>query len=95
MVKERERQVRESLDGELQKLSADAPALDLVKDIRILEDFVENFANARIADARAAGASWADIARVLGVSRQAVHKRFAARRQDRARLELRFERKKR
>jgi len=50
-----------------------------------------------IADARALGASWAEIARRLGVSKQAVHKRFAANRRGRRRamvIELRFTRDK-
>ena len=61
-----------------------------------LEDFVDDFAQARIADARAAGASWAEISERLGVTRQAAHKRFSGWRQ-RGRgiggvIELRFTR---
>jgi hypothetical protein len=52
----------------------------------MLEGFVDDFAQARIADARAAGASWADISERLGVTRQAAHKRSGRR----ARFELRF-----
>jgi hypothetical protein len=79
----------------LQELSAESTPLDLVDDIPILEAFVDDYADARIADARSWGASWADIARRLGVSKQAVHKRFAAKRtgrRGRAVIELRFRR---
>ena len=79
----------------MQQLSGDTAPLELVEDIPILEAFVDDFADARIADARAAGASWADIAQRLGVSRQAVHKRFAGKRKRRTGpiIELRLERK--
>ena len=43
----------------------------------MIEDFADDLAQARIADARAAGASWAEISQRLGVSRQAAHKRFS------------------
>jgi len=79
----------------MQDLSGDTSPLQLVEDIPILEAFVDGFADARIADARAAGASWADIAQRLGVSRQAAHKRFAGKRERRTGpvIELRLERK--
>ena len=47
----------------------------------MLEDFVDDFGQARIADARAAGASWAEIADRLGVTQRTVirdRKRVAA-----------------
>lgn len=94
MIEDRERRIREELHRELQKLSADSTALDLVEDIPILEAFVDDYADARIADARSSGASWADIARRLGVSKQAVHKRFTATRKRARReafIELRFD----
>ena len=93
MTKDREQQIREALHRALQQLSADSSALDLVEDIPILEAFVADYADARIADARSSGASWADVARRLGVSKQAVHKRFTAKRPGRRRgavIELRF-----
>ncbi|MDJ0499030.1 MAG: hypothetical protein QNJ89_14450 [Acidimicrobiia bacterium] len=94
---ERERKVRDALHRVLRDLTADLPSLDAVEDIPVLEDFVDDYAQARIADARAAGASWAGIAERLGVSRQAAHKRFAgARASDRRGpvFELRFVRSK-
>lgn len=93
MNENREPRIREALHRVLRELSAGGTPLDLVEDIPILEDFVDDYADARIADARVAGASWSDIARRLGVSKQAVHKRFATRRTGRRRgavIELRF-----
>lgn len=93
----RERLIRAALHRELRTLSSESEALDLVDDITTLEAFVDDYAAARIADARSAGASWADIARRLGVSRQAAHKRFTSNRKGRRRravIELRFTRDK-
>jgi len=64
----------------LGRLSREHDSLDLVADILILEEFVDDFAHARIADARADGASWSEISERLGVTRQAAHKRFTGRR---------------
>lgn len=97
MTEDRERRIREALHRVLHQLSAESAPLDLVEDIPILEAFVDDYADARIADARSAGASWSDIARRLGVSKQAVHKRFTAKRTVRRRgavIELRFNRDK-
>lgn len=97
MREDRERLLREVLYRELQKLSTQRDPLDLVEDIPIFEAFVDDFADARIADARSSGASWADIAQRLGVSRQAAHKRFTVKRKRRRGgpiIELRFERNK-
>ena len=97
MSERRELEIREALHRVLYELSAESAPLDLVSDIPILEAFVEDSADARIADARASGASWAEIARRLGVSKQAVHKRFTAKRTGRRRgavIELRFTRDK-
>lgn len=93
MALEREASIRTALHRALRQLSIGTAPLDLVEDIRLLESFVEDYADARVADARASGASWADIARRLGVSKQAVHKRFTAQRSRRrptAVFELRF-----
>ena len=96
MTEDRERKIREALHRALHQLSAASVPLDLVGDIPILEAFVGDYADARIADARSSGASWSDIARVLGVSKQAVHKRFTNRTGWRrgAVIELRFTRDK-
>ena len=96
MTEDRERRIREALHRVLHQLSAESVPLDLVEDISILEAFVDDYADARIADARSSGASWSDIARMLGVSKQAVHKRFTKRtgRRRGAVIELRFTRDK-
>lgn len=91
---ERETLIRHRLHAVVQELSADRDPLDLVADVPIVEDFADDLAQARIADARAAGASWADISERLGVTRQAVHKRFGRQRKRKRGLgpvfELRF-----
>ena len=97
MIEKRQAKIREALHRALHELSSESPPLDLIEDIPILEAFVEDATDARIADARSSGASWADIARRLGVSKQAVHKRFTAKRTGRrqgAVIELRFTRDK-
>ncbi len=90
----RETILRRELHAVLAGLSASREPLELVADIPVVEDFVDDLAQARIADARAAGASWADISARLGVTRQAVHKRFGGRRKRKRGLgpvlELRF-----
>jgi hypothetical protein len=80
MTSERERRLRQELHALLGRLSAGRDPLDLVEDVPVVEDFVDDFAQARIADARASGASWAEISDRLGVTRQAAHKRFGGRR---------------
>ena len=94
---ERERTLRDALHAALRDLTADVAPLDAVEDIPVLEGFVDDYAQARIADARAGGASWAAIAERLGVSRQAVHKRFTGAKASERRgpiFELRFMRSK-
>jgi hypothetical protein len=88
---DRERRLRQELHAVLARLSEGREPLDLVEDVPVVEGFVADFAQARIADARAAGGSWAEISERLGVTRQAAHKRFSGRR---ARFELRFVRDK-
>jgi len=73
---DREEELRSDLHALMGRLSEGRRPLDLVGDVPLVEDFVDDFAHARIADARAAGASWADISERLGVTRQAAHKRF-------------------
>ena len=72
-------------------MSADLDPLELVDDIAIVEGFATDLATERVASARAAGASWEDVALRLGVSRQAAHKRFGTRRRG-VRLAVRIER---
>jgi hypothetical protein len=91
---EREALLRRELHAALQAASAGREPLDLVADVPIVEEFVDDLAQARIADARASGASWAEISERLGVTRQAAHKRFGGRRRRKRGegpvLELRF-----
>jgi hypothetical protein len=77
MTSDRERRLRQELHTVLGRMSAGRDPLDLVEDVPVVEEFVDDFAQARIADARAAGASWAEISERLGVTRQAAHKRFS------------------
>ena len=93
---DREQELRRELHAALGRLSEGRRPIDLVGDVPLLEAFVDDFADARIADARAAGSSWTDISERLGVTRQAAHKRFSGRRK-RGRglagvIELRFTR---
>lgn len=95
MTADMQRTISEALHRTLTRLSAGRSPLDQVEDMPIIEDFVADFVAARIADARAAGVTWADVARILGVSRRAAHKRFTASRGWRRRgpiIELRFTR---
>ena len=64
--------------------------LDALDDLETLDAFVADYSQARVDDARAAGASWAEIAERLGVSRQAAHKRFGGKKPKKASLELRL-----
>jgi hypothetical protein len=77
MTRAREQRLREALNRTIADLSVGMDQLELIGDIAIVDQFAADLAAARIADARAAGAAWEDIARRLGVSRQAAHKRFA------------------
>lgn len=62
------------------KLAADAssrdPAVGL-RAVRALRLLVERLEALQVENAREAGWSWQDIALLLGVSRQAVHKKYA------------------
>ena len=55
MTSDRERRLRHELHAVLSRLSASRDPLDLVEDVPVVEAFVDDFAQARIADARAAG----------------------------------------
>jgi hypothetical protein len=90
---ERDALLRDALERALSEVSAGVDPLDLVADIPVVEAFADEVGQRRIDQARAAGASWADIARRLGVSRQAAHKRFQGKDDGRRiRLELKLER---
>ena len=92
---DRNRRIREALSAELRRLGAGRTPIELVEELPVLEAFFDDVADARIADARASGATWADIADRLGVSRQAVQQRFGSGRRRRGMvLQLRFERSK-
>lgn len=89
---EREKELRDNLRRVLGEASKGRDPLDLLSDIPILETFVDDYIQARIADARAGGASWSKVAERMGVSRQAVHRRFRGKGNRRAIIELRFTR---
>ena len=59
--------------GDEDPLSALAAVAELQREVSRAEATV-------VRRARVTGASWADIARVLGVSRQAVHKKYGGKR---------------
>ena len=54
----------------------DRTPLQVVEDARWLQDQVDRAMRQLVDDAREAGASWADVGKALGVSRQAAHERF-------------------
>jgi DNA-binding NarL/FixJ family response regulator len=62
--------------------SAEDPATGL-RAIRALRDLTERLETLQVANARARGWSWQQIAEALGVSRQAVHKKHARSRKER------------
>ena len=78
MAADHSQQLLDALNEAALRVSAGFDALDLVADIAIVDQFAADFADARVAAARAAGARWEEIARRLGVSRQAAHKRFVS-----------------
>jgi len=97
MPSDREGQLRGALHAALRDISVGRDPLELLDDIAIVEGFAADVAEARVADARAAGAGWEEIARRLGVTRQAAHKRFAGPRSSSRRrvgrvIELRIQR---
>lgn len=93
MTADRQAEIRHALFERLKDLSVDLAPIDLIEDIATLEGFLSDYARARIEEARAAGASWFDIAQRLGVSKQAAHKRFTTKRYTPkiAALEFRFD----
>ena len=72
------------VDGmsETRQLADDAgsrdPAVGL-RAVRALRELAERLEDLQVANARAQGWSWQDIAECLGVSKQAVHKKHARR----------------
>src|SRR5215208_5970247 len=57
--------------------AADAPEADVaLEKLTVLRDELEEFERQQVARALTAGASFGDVARSLGISRQAVHRRF-------------------
>lgn len=87
---DRSDRLRQTLREALDDAGSDPGALEALHDLETLESFVSDYAQARVDDARAAGASWAQIADRLGVTRQAAHKRFGSRKPRKASLELRL-----
>ncbi|HEV7935354.1 MAG TPA: helix-turn-helix domain-containing protein [Actinomadura sp.] len=59
-----------------QDASSRDPAVGL-RAVRALRDLTERLESLQVANARELGWSWQEIATVLGVSRQAVHKKHA------------------
>jgi DNA-directed RNA polymerase specialized sigma24 family protein len=61
-----------------EEASSRDPAVGL-QAVRALRELAERLESLQVANARDLGWSWQEIATVLGVSRQAVHKKYAAR----------------
>ena len=91
MQKDRSRELRVALEQLVAGMSDGLDPLELLGDIATVERFAVDLGIERVASARAAGATWDDVARRLGVSRQAVHKRFGSRPRG-VRLALRIQR---
>jgi len=87
---DRTERIRQALQAVLDEVSGEADPLEALCDLEALDDFAADYAQARVDDARAAGASWAQIAERLGVTRQAAHKRFGSQRKRKRTLELRL-----
>ena len=93
MTSDRERRLRQELHAVLARLSETREPLDLVEDVPVVEDFVDDFAQARIADARAAGASRRYAAGGPQALQRLAQARARHRRRDRAALHPRQERR--
>lgn len=87
---DRKQELESAIRSSLERVERVDDELACVEDIPLIEAVVDVLADECVARARLAGASWADIAERLGVSRQAVHKRYGPRSAKR-RLELRVE----
>lgn len=66
--------------GELTDAAANADPVVGLRAVRALRRLLEQLESSQVASARAQGWSWQEIAELLGVSRQAVHKKHAGRR---------------
>lgn len=69
--------------GELTDAAANPDPRVGLRAVRALRRLLEQLESSQVASARAQGWSWQEIAEVLGVSRQAVHKKHADRRRGR------------
>ena len=65
--------------SDLATAAADADPRTGLRAVRALRRLVEHLEQTQVAKARELGWSWQDIAEVLGVSRQAVHKKHGRR----------------
>lgn len=86
---DRRRELESAIRLSLEQVKREDDELACVEDIPIIEAAIAVLADECVARARAAGASWTEIADRLGVSRQAVHKRYGPSSAGR-RLELRI-----
>lgn len=64
---------------EISKLEVPRDPEDALASVRALRRLADRVENAAVERAMGDGWSWADVANVLGVSRQAVHKKHAKR----------------
>jgi DNA-directed RNA polymerase specialized sigma24 family protein len=71
--------------SELADVASSAGPLEGLQAASALRRLAERLEAAQVAHARRVGWSWQDIAEVLGVSRQAVHQRYASAERDLAR----------
>ncbi len=90
VVADRRHELESAIRSALERVWREDDELACVEDIPAIEAVVGVLADDCVERARSAGASWAEIADRLGVSRQAVHKRYGPRTAKR-RLELRVE----
>jgi DNA invertase Pin-like site-specific DNA recombinase len=71
------------MDGELVALATTAEGEDPIQALRAVAELrrqVDRLAAVQVRRARVQGVSWVQIAQALGVSKQAVHKKFGGRR---------------
>ena len=87
---DRRHELESAIRSSLERVGREGDELACVEDIPVIEAVIGMLADECVARARSAGASWAEIAERLGVSRQAVHKRYGPKSTKR-RLELRVE----